>query len=365
MPPDFPPEYPPEYEFETNLKLVKRADPKTCLPWANGWLCRYKIRVTNTGPDNYFGPILVRDWLPATPAGALMGFAPQPPWTCWSVGASDNRCVRFGVFLAPTWSVDLTAYAWVPKAYDKCHLTNAARIEWAPPGSIWNSDPTDDIDFASANIPAQHCKPGKKTDLKIYKEAVIDCFEHNGGVRCGYKVRVENQGLGAYNGDIVVDDIIPNNTTALFSLPAGWNNNCPLAGNTHRCTYPNANLPNPGDDVSFIVRIDLTKQRAKELGCKVRNRAEIIEAPSPSPQNTDPTNDKASAIANVPAHICEDKPPQSNLKIVKRAADAELPSHRRLVQVVQAHGHEYRTGTVQRQDHGQRRRPCRHHSQGR
>ena len=57
------------------------------------------------------------------------------------MGASDNRCVRFGVFLAPTWSIDLTAYAWVPKAYDKCHLTNAARIEWAPPGSIWNSDP--------------------------------------------------------------------------------------------------------------------------------------------------------------------------------------------------------------------------------
>ncbi len=141
VPPDFPPEYPPEYEFETNLKLTKRATPKTCSPFFGGWLCQYTVRVTNTGPDNYFGPILVRDWLPATPAGALMGFAPTPPWICWSVGASDNRCVRFGVFLAPSGSVDLTAYAWVPKSYDKCHLTNAARIEWAPPGSMWNSDP--------------------------------------------------------------------------------------------------------------------------------------------------------------------------------------------------------------------------------
>ena len=121
------PEWPGE-DFNANLRLRKWADPKTCLPWVGGWLCRYTIRVTNTGPDNYFGPIYVNDWLPANPAGALMGFS--PPWTCWVTGPTERRCRRLGVFLAPTGSVELTAYAWVPKAKDRCHLRNVAEIHW-------------------------------------------------------------------------------------------------------------------------------------------------------------------------------------------------------------------------------------------
>ena len=131
MPPDLPPEFPPDEEFNTNLKLVKRADPKTCLPWVGGWLCRYQIRVTNTGPDNYSGPVMVDDWLPAHPAGAAVGFASTPPWACWNTGPSAYRCLRFGVFLAPSASIELTAYAWVPKAKDRCHLRNVAAIQWA------------------------------------------------------------------------------------------------------------------------------------------------------------------------------------------------------------------------------------------
>ncbi|MBC7800153.1 MAG: hypothetical protein H7Z10_06005, partial [Gemmatimonadaceae bacterium] len=320
LPPDFPPEFPPEYEFQANLKLNKRATPKSCWSAFGGWLCKYTVRVTNTGPDNYFGPIVVRDWLPAAPAGALMGFN----WTCATLGASDYRCWRLGVFLAPGWSTDLIAYAWVPKAYPKCHLTNGARIEWAPPGSMWNSDPTDDIDFASATIPSKDCDPNgkKKTDLKIYKEALIDCFEWGGGIRCGYKIRVENQGPGPYNGDIVVKDTIPNGATAIFS-GGGWFTPCPNFGPVYTCTTnPAANLPNPGDAVTLTVRVDLPIALAKQLGCKVKNRAEIIQAPGGSDQNTDPTNDEASAIANVPAKICNGTPGGSNLKLEKKRARA-------------------------------------------
>ncbi len=317
-PGDFPPDWiPPGWDYETNLRLKKWSDPKTCVSWGAGWLCRYRVRITNTGPDAYFGPILVRDWLPAAPAGAVMGFS--GPWACWATpGPATYRCWRPGVFLIPGASVELTAFAWVPKTYDKCHLTNGAAIEWAPPGSVWNSNPTDDIDFASAAIPSKECKPDiKETDLKIYKEAVIDCFENNGGLRCGYKIRVENQGPGAYNGDIVVEDTIPAGTTAIFSGPGGWDA-CPNVGNTHTCTYANASLPNPGDDISLFVRIDLSKERARQLGCKVRNRAKIVEAPGGSDMNTDPNNDEANAIANVPAEICEDGPKRrSNLKIKK------------------------------------------------
>lgn len=319
MPPDLPPEYPPEYEFETNLKLVKRAMPKTCLPWAGGWLCRYQIRVTNTGPDNYFGPVMVDDWLPAHPAGAVIGFAPTPPWVCWNTGPSAYRCLRFGVFLAPSWSIDLTAYAWVPKAYDKCNLRNVAAIQWAPGGSRWNSDPTDDEDDANALIPAPNCPPkGDKTDLKIYKRAMSPCFAIAGDkVRCAYRVTVENQGPGAYNGNIVVKDTIPAGTAPAFSGPPGWG--CVVAAPVSTCTYAGASLPNMGDSVSFIVRLDMSRDRARQLHCKAPNEVEITGAAGGTAQNTDPANDTAIAVADVPDAVCI-KPLKTNLRIGKRAS---------------------------------------------
>ena len=314
VPPDLPPEYPPEYEFETNLKLVKRADPKTCLPWANGWLCRYKVRVTNTGPDNYFGPIVVDDWLPANPPGAVMGFS----WAgCGIIGPSSYRCPRFGVFLAPSGSIDLTAYAWVPKINGLCHLRNVAAIKWAPGGSQWNSDPTDDEDDANALIPDPDCKPGEKTDLKIYKRAMLPCFPIAGDkVRCGYRVTVENRGPGSYNGNIEVKDTIPAGTTPIFSGP-GWA--CAVAAPTSTCAYAGASLPNVGDTVSFIVRIDMPRERARQLNCKVPNEVEITEALGGTPQNTDSTNDTATAVADVPDAVCL-KPPTTNLRITKKAS---------------------------------------------
>ncbi|HKJ61376.1 MAG TPA: hypothetical protein VKA94_05205, partial [Hyphomicrobiales bacterium] len=319
IPPDLPPEFPPGYDYETNLELTKRADPKECYAWFGGWLCEYRIRVINTGPDDYFGPVMVEDWLPANPAGAVMGFSPTPPWSCWSTGATAYSCFRPSVFLAPGASIGLTAYVWVPQDYDKCHVRNAAAIQWAPGGTQWNTDPFDDDDTANALIPSEECEdPEEETDLKIYKRALLDCFEHDGGLRCGYRVTVENQGPGAYNGNIVVDDTVPAGTNAIFSGPPGlWT--CPGASPNYTCTAAGVSLPSPGDSVSFTVRVDLTHERAKELGCHVRNRVKITQAPGGSPMNTDPTNDTASAVANVPDELCTDEPEKTDLMIYKRA----------------------------------------------
>jgi hypothetical protein len=318
IPPDLPPEF-PDYDYETNLELTKRANPKECSLWFGGWLCEYRIRVRNTGPDDYFGPVLIEDWLPADPVGAAMGFSPTPPWTCWNTGSNAYSCFRPGVFLAPGASIGLTAYVWVPKDYGKCNLRNAAAITWAPGGSQWNTDPFDDEDWANALIPSEECEdPEKETDLKIYKRAIGDCFEHDGGLRCGYRVTVENQGPGPYNGNIVVDDTVPAGTDAIFSGPPGmWL--CPGASPNYTCTAAGVSLPVPGASVSFTVRVDLSHERAKELGCRVRNRVKIVHALGGSPMNTDPTNDTASAVANVPAELCTDEPEKTDLKIYKRA----------------------------------------------
>lgn len=314
-PGDFPPEF-PGGDYETNLRLKKWADPKVCLNWGGGWLCRYRVRVTNTGPDAYFGPILVRDFLPAAPAGALMGFS--GPWACWaSGGPASHRCWRPGVFLVPGASVELTAYAWVPKSYDKCHLTNAAVIEWAPPGSVWNSDPFDDFDFAVAHIPATRCKPdGGKTDLRILKGAAGDCFPLGGKLRCVYAIGVQNVGVNPYNGVIQFEDTIPAGTTAVFG-PGPWACAGPV-GNTYTCTHPAIMLA-PGDFApELFMAVDVPFAMAKPLNCEVRNRVNITQAPGGSAQNIDPTNDEANAVSAIPAQYCDDTP-KTNLKIEKKA----------------------------------------------
>jgi hypothetical protein len=312
----------PEEDYHANLRLTKIALPKVCWNWAGGWLCRYRIRITNTGPDNYAGPLLVDDWLPTAPAGALMGFAPTPPWNCWATGPAAWRCFRPGIFLAPGWSTDLTAVAWVPKSYPLCHLPNGASIQWAPPGSQWNSNPFDDTDFAAAIIPAEHCKPGERTDLKIYKVPYGKCFPLGGKVRCVYAIAVQNVGLGVYNGVIQVKDTVPAGTTAVFG-GAPWAPCAGPVGSTYTCTHPGANLAPGAFAPPIFVGLDIPVPLAREMNCRARNHAEIALAPGGSPQNIDPTNDAADATAIIPPEVCEDVPPRrSNLKIEKVATEA-------------------------------------------
>ncbi len=314
IPPDLPPEFPPDYDYETNLKLTKRADPKKCWNWFGAWICEYRIRVTNTGPDHYFGPVLINDWLPDNPVGASMGFSPTPPWSCWNTAANAYSCFRPNVFLTPGASIGLSAYVVLPIGYDKCNLRNAAAIEWAPGGSQWNTDPTDDYDTANALIPSEECEdPDEESDLLIQKWSLHPCVMQNGMVRCVYDVSVQNVGPGEYNGDIVVDETIPAGTNATF-LGAGWN--CVGASPNYTCTFANASLQMGGGE-KFTVVIELAPADAKQMNCRVPNQV-AIASPLGHPSNTDPTNDTASADGTVPPEICEDTPPRSNLKIEKR-----------------------------------------------
>ncbi len=60
--------------------------------------------------------------------------------------------------------------------------------------------------------------------------------------------------------------------------------------------------------------MNVTEDQAKQMGCKVRNQVRIDYAPSPSDQNTNPGDDHASAVADIPAEVCEQN---TNLAIFK------------------------------------------------
>jgi hypothetical protein len=304
VPPGFPPEFPPPHKHHhTNLRLKKHAIGQ-CFPWAGGWACPYVISIRNTGPDDYFGQLLISDYLPAMPPGALMGFA-GPPWSCSVTSPSHYNCWRPATYIAVGASRYLYAVAWVPNAYVQaghCNLHNRAHIIWAPGGSQWNVNPADDADSATATIPSPDCKP-KPTNLTVRKVGT-GCIMAGNSLSCGYKVTVMNTGPGIYNDTIKVSDQPQTGTTATF-IGAPWN--CVASGTGYSCTHPTVSLP-PNGTVSFNTTLNVPVAVAIAAGCQIKNRATIVYAPGGSPENTNAADDSSQATDVYPA-LCNPQEP--------------------------------------------------------
>jgi hypothetical protein len=322
QPDDEPPIGTPGYAY--NLRLEKRPVPDSCLKGGLGFLCDYFVRVTNTGPDTYFGPIVVNDKLPAAPAGAVMTVANAPPWFCFPVSASEQQCTYPPTVLYPGDSIDLGINVNLAVAAPVCSLDNIAGLVW-PPG-LGDIDPTDDFDFATAVIPADYCVPPAeaKTNLKIWKDPFAQtCTDKGNLFECKYLVIVRNIGGGTYNGPIKVEDTIPAGTTALFPQPS-WN--CTGPAPTYACeTGPVVLLPGQAVNLNTVVKVP--KNQAGPLQCKAENKAKIVEAPGGSDQNTDATDDEAQAMMIIPGKIsdCQGLPPMSNLKLKKMGPPERCP----------------------------------------
>jgi len=305
IPPGFPPEFPPpHYRGHTNLKLTKHARGR-CVPRGAGWACGFDISIQNTGPDNYFGSLLIADHLPGSPSGALMGFGPHPPWSCWLVGPSSYKCWRPATFLPPGASQHLFAVVWLPNAtvrHDRCQLRNVAHIDWAPGGTQWNTNPADDTDGASVSIPSRECQP-ERTNLVIRKVSE-GCKTAGRGAACDYRVTVINAGPGTYHDTIKVFDQPLAGTTATFA-GAPWS--CPSSGGGYECTYPVATLA-AGGAVSFQTTVNVPAAVARQNNCNIPNTAHIVYAPGGSPENFNPADDTSTATGVVP-NLCV-PPPQ-------------------------------------------------------
>jgi hypothetical protein len=315
-----PPDAPPAWDF--NLRLGKKAVPDTCVAGGFGFLCDYVVRVTNTGPDAYVGPIVVNDKLPATPAGAVMIPSNVPAWFCLAISATEQQCTYGAAALLPGDSIDLHVTVDLPVAAPVCHLDNLARIDW--PMGLGDANPTDDFDLATAAIPAAHCQPpaGENTNLKIEKLALEDvCKENFGGFECRYLVTVRNIGPGDYHGPVTVDESIPPGATATFGPAALW-----TCQGAYTCkTVPVTLKPNQFVLLHAVVKVP--KNFAAPLGCTATNKVKIVEAAGGTDQNTDPTDDDAEAKALLPGELvqCPGQPGLSNLKLRKTGPDEKCP----------------------------------------
>ena len=321
-PDDVPPGDTPEWTY--NLRLEKRAVPGACVAGGLGFLCDYVVRVTNTGPDAYIGPIVVNDELPATPAGAIMTPADIPPWLCFAISPTEHQCTYGPAALLPGDSIDLHVTVDLPVAAPVCHLDNQAGLVW--PWGSGDTDPTDDFDLTTATIPAPHCLPpgGEKTNLKITKHPLADvCTDKPGFFECRYNVVVRNMGAGVYNGLDKVEDTIPAGATATFA-PASWT--CMGPSPTYSCQRGPVGLL-PGQAVNLNVVVKLPKNLAGPLQCQAKNEVKIVAAAGGTDQNTDPTDDAADATMLLPGALaqCPNLDALSNLKLKKTAPDGECP----------------------------------------
>ena len=320
VPESYPPIGEPPYGF--NLRLDKAPVPGTCVAGGLGFLCDYVVRVTNTGPGPYVGPIVVNDKLPAAPAGAVMTFGAQPPWLCLAISPTEHQCTYDPAVLWPGESVDLFVNVDVPAAFPACHLDNVAGLVW--PLGLGDADPADDLDWATAIIPGAACPPaaGNETNLKIEKFPWLPvCQDIGPSYLCRYVVTVRNTGPGVYNGSIKVDEQIPAGTTATFAPLAVWN--CAGAAPAYTCEHDPVVL-NPGNGVALGAFVTVPKPLAAGLSCQATNKAKIVEAAGGTPQNTNPADDEAEATAFLPA-LCPILPLLNNLKLEKTGPAGKCP----------------------------------------
>jgi hypothetical protein len=307
---DLPAELCDSPKGKTNLTLYMApfeaaAAPPACPLLAPGatWCRGFRVTVANTGPDTFNGPIEVLD---APPPGLKVGLAPKAQWTC---DADTRRCRTNGNVMLPkgglTDSFDVHVYGDEKDAKAlNCELKNLARIV-DPKGPPTNSTANDDAGHASSDLPAELCDEAQaKANLKIaVKTDSCGRLAGNKDVRyCFFRVKVWNAGPGDYKGKIEINNKLPAKTNAfLHGFVGNWS--C-MDGDPKACVTDNTVVLKPADAVGYEVNMNLTLARAKELGCRVRNRAWITRAPGGSPKNTNKADDEDSAWGVIPPELC-------------------------------------------------------------
>lgn len=301
-PPELPPEWiPPPQPFTTNLALAKTAVAEQCTISGAGSLCRFDIAITNSGERNFRGDLLISDTVQAPP-GSLVGFSTGADWNCWRDAGSTYKCLRPNAVLAAGDSLILRSVVWIPNVPNQCFVQNTAEVQWAPSGSRWNTNPTDDIATATAFSPQPGCQqvPGP-TNLNIAKSTTPDsCIRQNGEIVCRFSVAVSNVGPSLFSGDVQVYDE-PTTASSVTFGNAPWA--CSSSGIGYDCTYPAA-LLFPGQQLNLWSWTRTPVAEAEAQACQISNQAFLTLPTGGTPSNEDPADDNAQALAVAPGGIC-------------------------------------------------------------
>ena len=168
----------------------------------SGGNCTYTITVTNEGPDDYTGPIVLRD----TPAGGISLVSSDPAWTC--IPGPVIECTLNGgphtLHPGDTHSLSLTLAIPAPPPADG-HILNCSAILWGAGGMPADDKPANDL-VESSDLSCGLTLVDAGFDLQIAKTGPAECYE---GAACAFTVSITNNGPQTAETMPVFDDIFP------------------------------------------------------------------------------------------------------------------------------------------------------------
>lgn len=233
-----------------NLAFGK-GGPAVC---AENATCTFNLGMINFGPGEYDGILSIRDQLP--PNADLVGNSPG--WSCLQSGG-EVVCNTVTDITLPTFATaSLQMAIRLPDAIAPTVVQNCGEINWGEMGADDGTpDPHADDDCHSVNVvdgAAFH-------DLELSKAGPAHCVA---GGNCEYELTVTNVGPGDYNGQVVIQDVMPPDMTYV-SGSAGWTCvpgpmiGCSLNGGPHTL--------NPGDSRTLILTLAVGPAATTDLNC--------------------------------------------------------------------------------------------------
>jgi hypothetical protein len=177
---------------KTDLKLTKV--PTGCSPFVylgtNGYLCGWKVSISNIGPNVYHGPLSMSD----TSAGATFNSLKSSP-ACTGPTSSVTCVAPSPVTIGAP--LNLTIKTFYKGGPTVCSVTNTASILNPAPGSPQNPA-GNDSQSAAQTVPNPACAAPPGTPKLNIKKTAAGCASDPSSTDwlCDFKIVVTNYGTG-------------------------------------------------------------------------------------------------------------------------------------------------------------------------
>jgi len=303
-----PPDETPNLEIRKELN----ANPgdQACTKGDAGWLCHFRVVVTNTGSTKFTDKVVFTDEtsLETTAAGSN-SLTCDDQQTTGAAKSLQHRCEAQlalepnAQFILPIDNV--LAFQSIPNdatvANGGCKLTNTVTL--ASPAIQGKNTAT-----ATADLPAVENRGAKvpcdPPALKLSKTAK-SCEPAGDGFNCSFKLTVTSVGPDPFvNGDIGINESLPAGATGK-TTSAGWS--CQGSGASTHCDLKGVTLAvNDSRDLDIDVTVPKSSLAAGQ--CEISNSAQITQG------NRDMSlagaSLQASATAKINTPECRQPQPQ-------------------------------------------------------
>jgi uncharacterized repeat protein (TIGR01451 family) len=203
---------------------VDKSGPAHCDEGSN---CAYTVVVTNHGPDDYAGEIVIRD---APPAGSVY-VGVSAGWGCGAAVPIDCTLLGGPHVLHPGETRSLTLTIGLPDPAPADPVMNCATLPWGLFGMPPDDNPAVGF-FDKSDTSCENTFIGTGFDVEIAKAGPEECYE--GGI-CEYSVSLTNHGPNDAGGVWVFTDMLPAGAVLEAALGGGLCTPAAVA-DTVRCT---------------------------------------------------------------------------------------------------------------------------------